>query len=478
MIVYDNLFLSSITATICLKILILQVALSKELHATQESVCLEMAPYCTCTYIYDELNQIQLSLNCDKFDYFADLNFTSLNRFDLRFLEVKLFPRQTNMLIKQSLNLQSIIIDNNAAVYLSNISAFDLEFNPFKDSDPNFGFITDLYIENSNITFVNNDGRCDRNAKYESTVFSTFRNIHIFTGTYEKVNICPFLFHNSFLTGPYLLSLHIDRPNTNIEFAQLSPDDGIFLSSNIRAFEIHSDTDRMLTLDSKLFEPFTFKQIQSFKLFNSRLETIDDVIFANFKQINFLFLGITNMNSFFGKPNNTKWLSSLNGPIGDYGSELLVTLEDQSVIGTTYKYPDSDFCKFLNFPSDKKVFMQISAAVTISNKPNYQYECTCTLFWLLKNRYGDPSLISNTSCVSKCFSSPFINQTIEKCQLEQKVCACDASCVLPTNTTSSSATMKFIIEIVLVTTIPSVVLIILTVGFIVYFYRRKQKLLG
>lgn len=470
--VNHNCFLSQITASVFITILSLQVNIGIEQHALQQSECLEMAPFCTCTY-YD-LKNTKMSIDCDNFDYFVELNFTLLkNRI---FYDVKLSPKQTNILMQQTLNLKSIIIDSSATVYLNNIDAFDIKSNPFEHANPS-SLINELDIDKSNILNMFNKSKCDKNAIYERTLFSSFKVIKMMPSSYNAIDICPFFFHNSNLELLSLELMSLDIPvDSKIEFEQLSTDEGRLLNSNISSFYIFVNY-RLVTLDRKILEPFTFKRIQTFKLFNTIFEMIDDGIFSNFNHLTVLWLGIANMKEFFGKPNNATWLGSLSGPIDQ---QLLVTLEDETKKNEDkYLFPESDFCKFTDFTYDKNVFVQI---LTDKDKSSdFHYECTCTLLWLLQNfqSYNNPY---NDKYVSNCLGSNF-NESIDKCQFEKRLCVCDGSCLTTTttatitSTTIANNTTQIGLTIILLSTvIPSTGLILVIVGFITYFYRRKRKL--
>lgn len=378
------------------------------------SPCWEMQPYCACDYNIIDLGD---ALFCENFNFFIQLNFTLLGK--RIFHSLTLYPQQPNILNNKTLNLKDITIEPHGYVRLSNIDSFDMESNPFENVNPT-GAIKNLQIYQSNIKFVSSSNKCDGDVrKYESTIFSYFKEILISGGSTYHSPLCPFMFHNSKLDFLDMVS--------NFEFEQLSLDNGLLLNSNIRQFQL-TEID-IVMLDHKLLDKFIFNRIEKFGVYFSHLKAIDDLVFTNFKSLNTIILDLYDMSDFFSNLNNStqNWISGLSAPVGH---QLLVTFSDKNSF--TYKYPDKDFCKFASFPHGRDVFVSL---VIYSSNP---FDCTCTILWLLKNYnlYENSSVINNTN-VAHCLGSNFLD-LMDKCDFDRRVSECGVS--LLTDTTISPTT--------------------------------------
>jgi hypothetical protein len=83
-----------------------------------------------------------------------------------------------------------------------------------------------------------------------------------------------------------------------------------------------------------------------------------------------------------------------------------------------YAYPDEDLCLFKDFPHDSNVFVYIQNA-------NKEYECTCTLVWLLKNWRAYTLFRLNNTSVGKCLRDEYLQEKISECKFEQTLLQCD-----------------------------------------------------
>lgn len=418
------------------------------------SNCPQMASFCSC--FSDEISGDLL--RCDNFDSFVDLNFTQLKNRSFR--SFQLHPRE-KLVLNKTLNLQTLNLNGTKynKVQLQNIQSFDLKSNPFEDVNPKIIKILDII--NSSIVFLsNNQSRCDRNSGYNRTIFTSFKLIHLYDNNYSNLT-CPFAFHDVNLERLTISGLTLSN---KFQFEKLTDDEGVFLNSNINYFYIFKSN--ISKLDENILDKFTFKHIKHFTLDDSNLDAIDDGIFSNFKHLKTIELGLYNMKDFISKPNSMNWFSSLNlngSSIVD--KQFVITLDDQTPnVFYSYRYPDEDFCKFILFPHDKNVFIEIGAIA------GNVYECTCTLLWLLQNFQSyDKNYISviNNTFVSHCLGSNF-NESIERCQFKQKVSNCKTSYEL-------IGRSKVFIGIMMTL----MVIILLIVGFIIYYvwWFRNRKII-
>lgn len=225
-------------------------------------------------------------------------------------------------------------------------------------------------------------------------------------------------------------------------------------------------------------EKYTFEIIQEFEISNSNLEAIDDVVFSHFLQIKKINLILTNLKSFFKKTNSTNWFISLRHSMWIYsylGKQLLITFGDQTDISNVYEYPDNDFCKFIDFPHDKNVFVRIKKIQT--DRFDNLFYCTCTFLWLLKNfqNYFDPSQINNTQ-VSHCLGSNF-SKSLEQCHFERRDAECSPHRHLASTSDNSNNINPEYIEytistctMIKITLIIIITVIILGISIFVFIY--------
>jgi hypothetical protein len=443
--------------TICLAMLFLNRVYNCQADQLESSTsCSEMQPYCNC---HDYIPNVGYKLICAKFDYFVELNFTSLANRTFNYFSLE--PQKPNILNKNNLNLHNM--NTNGLVYLHKIESFDMDSNPFEHITRN-RVISQLSIFESNLLFVDiNNSKCDSQLR-KTTLFSKFRRMIIYNGTFN-MPLCPFVFHNSDLEFVY-----IDKYQDKFEFEQLSANEGASLNSSIFEFKIIDS--KITILDERILEKYTFKQIQRFELVNTYLEMIaDNGVFVNFTKLKKIILGLNNMKSFMGKlGNNKNWLSSLRG---SQAQQLLVTLSDTG-FDNLYTYPEGDFCKLVAFAPDNNVF------VSIQNGNNYRYECTCTLLWLLQNvdNYTSNSVDINNTYVQKCLGANF-KESMELCQFERKICECDGSCL---NTlTNNTFTVENNNQNNLIAILGSIILIVIVlptgIYAVYYIWRRNRHLM-
>ncbi len=92
--------------------------------------------------------------------------------------------------------------------------------------------------------------------------------------------------------------------------------------------------------------------------------------------------------------------------------QMIIEFNDES---NTYTYPEEDFCNFVHFPHENRVFPLINTKQDLS--------CTCTLLWLIQ-RHNESEKVLETRAIQNCWRSGDLRQRIMKCNFDQKVSEC------------------------------------------------------
>ena len=314
----------------------------------------------------------------------------------------------------ERVNLKGIFGSAQAQVDLSNIDSFQIYSNPFNDILRNEN-MNELKLQASNFLFkVDDDTLLSKKCSLDlidfdgiDSIFKSFNNL-VLTDTlkYEETS-CPFIFKNVRLSS---LSLYnVTYQLNNLVFAEVGSIAGERLNSNIKRVEVHKS--RLDKLDTSLLNQYVFNKMESLNIIDSNLNEISETLFDNFDEIKSLQLRLNTFENFF-RPGNVNWTVYLNRSASmSRDRQILVSFIDASRT-LSYRYPDEDLCLFKFWPHQHNVFAYIQHA-------NEQYECTCTLIWLLHKwkSYALFSLNNNTS-VSKCLNETFFDEKFNECNFQ------------------------------------------------------------
>lgn len=116
-----------------------------------------------------------------------------------------------------------------------------------------------------------------------------------------------------------------------------------------------------------------------------------------------------------------QWMYRLNRPIGTVDFKNLTAYLSQRLILImnlhNYSMPNTDYCKFVNFPLDKYVVPHIP--------PTPYLHCSCTILWLLQHYEAYPvdyDFTVSSGNFTSCFSN---NQIVEQCNILKKISNCE-----------------------------------------------------
>lgn len=226
-------------------------------------------------------------------------------------------------------------------------------------------------------------------------LFKEFKEIYFDSDVTYSESLCPVIFIKSKLDLLELKNLSSDSNKLIFTKLNQEPINPLDLNSNIKKLKIVDSNLRYL--DFSLIDKEVFAQTNSISYSSSDSENIIlilDDLFVHLKNLKEFELSLGAFEKFI-QVSNLEWLKTLNSnPQSNNGFKLV--LKDSS---NNYDYPDSDFCKFVNFPHEKQVYPVIYTKESLS--------CSCTLVWLLKYHTNFMDKINDikTSSVVNCFLS-------------------------------------------------------------------------
>ena len=162
-----------------------------------------------------------------------------------------------------------------------------------------------------------------------------------------------------------------------------------------------------------------------------RLLGIDIDFFKSFPYLTYIKLDLLNMREFFHSSQNHSWMQSLN--FIKLSKQLSMTLSDAN---SSYTFDDEDFCLYKDLPHANSVYFQIDTKANLT--------CSCTIYWLFKNKMNLSYDISLES-TKKCFTGNLLNERVKECEFEKRIEACNrlietttTTIQMPTTTTSTN----------------------------------------
>ena len=304
---------------------------------------------------------------------------------------------------------------NDALFSLSHILSFTYLENPISNLYQNDPIPNELSLELSDsvleFTYENAplNSRCNLQLINQNKLpfFSSFRSI-LFEKVTFPLQICPLIFLESNMAE--LRFSNLSQRNV-LNFIAISNTSRVNFNATVKKLEIQeSFIDR---LDNSLLNKDIFFNLEELKLSDTILKRIEDNLFESFKSLKLLLLYLENFSEFIG--GNNTWMKSLT----TNGQELLVGLIDSN---KKYEFSEEDFCNFIDFPHEKKVypFIQTKSNLNCSS---------CTLAWLLQNwtQSSNSDLIKSSESVYDCLNEQNIdefNARIEECDFDSRIKVC------------------------------------------------------
>ncbi|CAF1008588.1 unnamed protein product, partial [Brachionus calyciflorus] len=260
--------------------------------------------------------------------------------------------RAANKAIKREIyempNIDEIVplINGLLQISLANIRGFVSNFNLFEIRNRPITPKISLSIYFSQLKFQNENCEIEKLKEFDS--FLNFKSLsEIFFGMTVKYfqNTCPFIFKNNLLTKLKINGLADTFVNRNIlNFKTINLTENETLNCTISQLDIHVYKG---VLNSNLLDKNVFIKLQRLQI-NGFIDSIDPsfLYFArNFSYLENLQIKLNNFD--ITLYNSNRWIEkfwNLNSKIFQFRLKL-----------SDYKYPNSDFCLFKNFPIKNKL---------------------------------------------------------------------------------------------------------------------------
>jgi hypothetical protein len=269
---------------------------------------------------------------------------------DLQVIDLFLFPRR-RLTYKNSYQIQNCSVEN---LNLNNFGQFAVDSNFLKDlnflelivynSNFKFSFNPDLYIPQ---TFFN------RNFFKQITFSNDVRYYLNTPATVFKHSSLEFLKFENLIDSKFKINYFTIESNSS----------HLDLNSSIKILKLNVFN---LKIDNKLLNEKVFENLKTLKIFDYLL-CIEKETFKPFRYLKEIVFQVYSLKNFFHT--GTDWMEYLNNYVNiNYSSQTFaVNQNDQMIlyfrsafisnkIQLAYRYPDEDFCLFIDFPHHHFVF--------------------------------------------------------------------------------------------------------------------------
>jgi hypothetical protein len=423
-------------------------------------------------YIAEDIHFYNKTFQFVKIDSLNDLNITTRCRtLEFKISTLEIFARQS-ILLDNDLDLSGVLNVFNLShtqrqVWFLNIKGFNEKNSELTTIHSHTYEITSLVIMNVNFEFYREGTQLQSDeckmANFSSKTndfFGQLRNLLLVGNVFYNSKICPYVFMNTKLE-----SLHLYEISTSLifmnrfEFLNISETE---MNNNFQFIQlcIYNGQISLLNLN-----PFAFKTLK-FLLIKGNLESFDEDLFENFKEISYISVKSDDLINFFHR--GTKWLNSINKNLNvslssiDFRKNIhkLVSIEFVSqswlFFNRFYTYPNEDICLFKNFPHTQLVLPLIifDPAKFDSN------EYSCTLVWLqqyYKLYFSrDFTVFSRFINIDPEYKDLFVNETLgqyrmseekfDSCNFTQRFEKCDFNNKLKIFPLNSIFSLRFVIK--------------------------------
>ena len=288
-----------------------------------------------------------------------------------------------------------------------------------------FGDMT-FTFQNSKFDFYINGTKIDEtNCNFEIyNLFGPIQFLETGSDVIFSKKTCPYVFMNTSLShltfGGITNSLILKN---QLEFLRINQTN----DSNKNLYFLNLGL-AFVDVTTRLIDKHVFKYITRL-IITGVVESIQEDLFLNLKNLGFLYFNLDNFGSFLHKSDN-KWMKYINNDVN-------VNLKNQNLVyknlkkslkfeiyqnsksyntskklfGNAYMYPDEDFCLFKHFPHEHLVYTPIMSGDRL--------QCTCTLIWIIQYIYFyDTRKIQNEN------SNYFINLYYQENAEEHSILVC------------------------------------------------------
>ena len=333
-------------------------------------------------------NSTVSQLFCSNFTSFSQLLFNLTNKqFSNVIIEVK---KDLDLSLDSTLDLNGLKMNSsvgsgaNPKITLVNLKGLDPLWKSFQRIKLlNEQRIFDLEIKNCDWNFNYFDCSFQKENTLNSIFLFSDLNIDNFIVKYPKFYlnspVCPIIFKKTRVNNWIFESLnpiYFKKPSTNLN------DLAGHLDIRVTRLECVFGYGQFVKFlnEETLLDILIFNQLESLTFRHTYIEMIDGISLGKLtklKSLKLLSYDITSLIS-----NGVDWVNNLNE-----GSSLTLEIN-------RFKFEDSDFCKFKNFPQDKLILLGLAYS-----GENFEIElpCTCTIYYVYKNFKLYENLLVNGS---------------------------------------------------------------------------------
>jgi hypothetical protein len=393
-------------------------------------------------YVAEDVHFYNQTLPFVQIDTLTELNITSLcSPTQYKIVDrLKIFARN-KILFDNDLDLSGVInIFNlsNVQSYVSfeNVYGFNENSREFTiEKEIALSKIYDiLFIEFSNVifdfyrrgNFLKSEECKKENFEARPNFFGPLKNLLLTQNVFYNSKICPYVFMNTKVERLDLSDISNSLIFMNrFEFLNIINEPIIYNRIRLINVLIYKDSIMLANLN-----PFAFKTLK-YLVIEGNLETFEEDLFENFKEISLISLISDDLINFFHR--GTKWLNSINKNLNvSYNNKRsliqntkrLVSVEIAVINGLYfnrfYTFPNEDICLFKNFPHSQLVLPLI-----VFDPAKFDSgDCSCTLIWLQQYyKYyfsSDFSIYDENINIDLDYKNLFLNESFVKCHRSEK----------------------------------------------------------
>lgn len=347
--------------------------------------------------------EASIKIQVKYFKKFDLIDFSCFDNLKKSIMSISLIPSISSGKIMDKsfkINLTKKIFSNLLTIKIANLNGFEVNDDIFRVIIDNqvIKQKTNLKIYYSYFQFYANRTKakyfCQKKNLYNPENFQLFKsleyvsldfNVKYFTDT------CPFIFKGTTflkLSINGLSDIFINRNVLTFQKNVLNKNDSIYFNIIELSLKFYK-----INLNEKLLDKVLFKNLKTIKI-NGKLDKITQDAFnftdgsAYLSNVDF---NLENLNVVL--MNSIEWLETINFKV-----ERNITWK--FIISDWYSFPDEDICLFKNFPKLANLKIEFL---------NKNFNCSCTIFWLLKTRLEkNPNelyikyLCSNIKDIIKC----------------------------------------------------------------------------
>lgn len=393
-------------------------------------------------------------ISCTGFESFAELAFS----FERAVVDVLELRPSHKLIINDSLRLNGLkvkkqVILHNVKGFLVNDNPFArIEYEPVLENEPSGRGSIELALFDSTFEFYETntdilDSRCTRNDLlttnlFDNTVLKKFTKLSFNGNMIYSKNLCPFVFKNAKID---LVLAYFMNSTNRLDFKTIT--NVVDIGAKISSFYLfNTDLDQ---LNEHLLNKIIFNNLRTLYVEGS-LAHVESNLFNWFKSLKTIHLELNNFKEFISNERGLSWMSDLNqyenltalSLRGMHKIILMLYLTDKR---HQFTYDDETFCLFKHFPSYRFVYP------IIKTKPGLN--CSCTLFWLMKNyrSYISQQLLNTlkTESVGECLvmeNNLKFQSKADECKLDDRLYACDSAMFTTTVSTAKMLQVSGIME--------------------------------